>query len=86
MTLNPVHLKWINVFMLFITVIMTKPHMTSCLKSIKGIEARLGCMEITHIAQNYSELESVLMASKHRGTLRQDKQFCLHDVKHSEQE
>lgn len=69
MTLNHVHLNWINVFMLFITVITTKPHMTSCLMSIKVSEVRLGCMEITHFAQNYSELDSVLMASKQRGTL-----------------
>lgn len=40
----------------------------------KGSEARLGCMEFTHTAKNYSELDSVLMTAywmtgKHRETL-----------------
>lgn len=30
---------------------------------IKGSEARLGCMEIANTAQNYSELDSVLMTA-----------------------
>lgn len=49
--------------------------MIRCLISIKGSEARPGCMEIAHnTAQNDSELDSVLMtahpmAGEHRETL-----------------
>lgn len=38
-------------------VIKTKPHDKMPHISIKGSEARLVCMEITHTAQNYSELD-----------------------------
>lgn len=48
-TLNPANPKWVNVFTLFIKVIKMKPHMTGCLISIKGSEARLDYMEIKTI-------------------------------------
>lgn len=80
--------------MLFIKVIKPQPH-TRCLISIKGSEARLGCMGITHTAQNYSELDfgglqrTDNSASDDQQTqinIRQDDQFCLCDVKYNKTE
>ena len=78
MTLNCVYPKWVHVSRSFFKAITTTPHMIRCLVSIKGSEARN-----RHTAQNDSELNSILMASKHRGTLDRTVKFCLCDVKYS---